>query len=74
MSKYSIKAILRVDKQKADGTAPIYIQIIVPGEPPYRKPLGKALKPEHFDKLEGKVNKRYPGHSAMNKLIQHKIM
>jgi hypothetical protein len=66
----SIKAIIRKDKAKADGRAPICIQVIINGEG-YRKSLNEYVTEAYWDAKSEKVKKGYPSYASINDSIDH---
>jgi integrase/recombinase XerD len=68
----SIKAILKIDKIRANGEAPLYVRIIKDRKPKY-KSLGIYIDPKHWDEIGMKVKKSYPNSVRANNLIAQRI-
>jgi integrase/recombinase XerD len=69
---HSIKPVLRIDKAKANGEAPLYIRIIKERKPTY-KSLKFYLDPRHWDEKLTKVRKSHPNSVRLNHQISQKI-
>ena len=69
---HSIKPVLRIDKAKANGDAPLYIRIIKERKPTY-KALKFYLNPSHWDEKLTKVRKSHPNSVRLNNQISQKI-
>jgi integrase/recombinase XerD len=69
---HSIKPVLRIDKAKANGEAPLYIRIIKERKPTY-KSLKFYLDPRHWDENLTKVRKSHPNSVRLNHQISQKI-
>ncbi len=68
----SIKLILRTDKVKSNGEAPIYIRLIVDRKPTY-KSLGLSLLPKYWDEQRGKVKVNHPHSVRFNHTLLEKV-
>ena len=68
----SIKPILKVDKIKANGEAPLYIRITKDRKSSY-KSLGIYLDPQDWDEPQQKVKKSHPNSARANNLIAKRI-
>jgi site-specific recombinase XerD len=68
----SIKPILREDKIKSNGLAPLYIRIIKDRKPRY-KSLGINLNPKDWDSKKLTVKKSHPNSTRANNLIAKRI-
>jgi integrase/recombinase XerD len=67
----SIKPVLRTDKSKVSGEAPVYLRIIKDRKISYRS-LGLYLDPKHWDEQLLRVKKGHPNSVRANNLIaQH---
>lgn len=67
----SIKPVLRIDKSKLNGEAPLYLRIINDRRISYRT-LGLYLDPKHWDEQLLRVRKSHPNSVRANNLIaQH---
>jgi integrase/recombinase XerD len=67
----SIKPVLRIDKSKLNGEAPLYLRIINDRRISYRT-LGLYLDPKHWDEQLQRVRKSHPNSVRANNLIaQH---
>lgn len=66
----SIKPVLRLDKMKADGMAPLYIRITTNRKTSYRS-VGISLNPKHWDATSGRIKNGHPNSARANhKLAQ----
>lgn len=58
--KYIVKIILRTDKEKKDGTCPLYLQVLFNGKPLVKLSTGESGIKEHWDsKSQSLVGKGY---------------
>ena len=66
----SIKPVLRLDKMKADGKAPLFIRITTNRRTSYRS-IGISLDPKHWDASSGRIKNGHPNSARANhKLAQ----
>jgi hypothetical protein len=66
----SIKPVLRLDKMKADGKAPLFIRITTNRRTSYRS-IGISLDPKHWDSASGRIKNGHPNSARANhKLAQ----
>ena len=68
----SIKPILKIEKTRANGEAPLYVRIIKERKSSY-KSLGFYIDPKHWDEQGLKVKKSHPNFVRANNLIAQKI-
>ena len=68
----TVKLLLKLDKQKEDGTAPIYIRIIKDRKTKFIS-LGHYIKPEHWNEKDSCVKKGHPNSARLNAFIKNKI-
>ncbi|MDC0303859.1 site-specific integrase [Flavobacteriales bacterium] len=68
----SIKPVLRSDKVKPNGFAPLYIRVISNRKIKYRS-VGVDIEPKHWDKLKEKVKRTHPNSMRFNNMIQEKL-
>lgn len=68
----SVKPVLRVDKIKSNGEAPIYVRVINDRKPKY-KSLGLTVLPQYWDDQKEKVKTSHPHSIRFNHLLNEKI-
>ena len=68
----SIKPILRTDKKKANGQAPLYVRVISDRKPKY-KSLGIAVDPIYWDHKKEKAKPTHPNSVRFNHLLSEKL-
>lgn len=68
----SVKPILRTDKLKSNGEAPLYVRVIENRKPKY-KSLGLYINPKFWDDDKGKIKSSYPNSVRTNLLILEKL-
>jgi integrase len=66
------KAILYKSNERKDGTSPIVIRVIQARKSQYVS-LGIFIKPDDWNKKEGRVKKSYPNAAHINSLILKKL-
>ncbi len=68
----SIKPVLKIEKSKANGEAPLYVRVIKDRKVKY-KSLGIYIDPKYWDELSMKVKKSHPNSVRANNLIAQRI-
>lgn len=68
----SVKAILRPDKIKTNGEAPIYIRVITGRKPRY-KSLGLSVEPKFWDDKKAQVKPNHPFSVHFNHVLNEKV-
>eukprot|EP00736_Rhodelphis_marinus_P002547 Rmarinus@m.24811 len=68
----SIKPILREDKLKSNGEAPLYVRVIVDRRPKYRS-LGVSIPPKYWDGKKEQAKSTFANSVRFNHLIQQKL-
>lgn len=68
----SIKPIIRTDKIKSNGEAPIYVRFILDRKPKY-KSLGRSIDPKYWDEHKEKVKSSHPNSLLFNNWLQTKL-
>ncbi|OFY82869.1 MAG: hypothetical protein A3F72_01925 [Bacteroidetes bacterium RIFCSPLOWO2_12_FULL_35_15] len=67
----SVNVLIRLNKQRTDGTCPIIIRI-TNNRSVTEKFIGYAVKPEEWDEIDSKVIKSHPNSTLINHLILKK--
>ncbi|MCB9186912.1 MAG: site-specific integrase [Flavobacteriales bacterium] len=68
----SIKPILREDKLKSNGEAPLYVRVIVDRRPKY-KSLGVSIPPKYWDPIKEQAKRTFANSVRFNHLVQQKL-
>jgi len=68
----TVRAYLRTDQPRRDGTCTIYLQIIHNRMKRYRS-TGIVVNPDHWDERRSRVKKSHPLHAKINRLIENKL-
>jgi integrase/recombinase XerD len=69
---YSIKCVLRPDKVKADGTAPIYLSVRI-GADTTRLPSGKSILLKDWNKAEGGPKNNTPHNKLLSTYLSKQM-
>lgn len=69
----TVKAVLRPDKARADGTAPLWIRITANRKSRYLA-TGIYLDPKHWNKTKARVRKSHPLAPALNARLEEHVL
>lgn len=67
----SIKVVLRLNKIKTNGEAPLYLRIIQDRKARFMS-LGYSINPHYWDKKNNCIKRSHPNSSRLNSFIAHK--
>ena len=73
MTTASVKLVLRKDKRKADGTAPVWLRITANRKSRYVS-TGITLEPKHWNETKQRVRASHPIAPALNARLQDVLL